>query len=149
MKIALGCDHAGFKLKETVKKFLNEKKIFVYDFGTFDEISVDYPDIAFTVGRSIVNGDFNYGIVICGTGVGVSITANKIPGIRAALCGDTYTARSSREHNDANMLTMGARVTGPGLALDIVNGFISTDFQGGRHLTRVNKIKLYEDHYTK
>ncbi len=145
MTVALGCDHAGFYLKELIKKYLKDKKIYIYDFGTFDETSIDYPDIAFTVGKSVSQGEFDFGIIVCGTGVGVSITANKIRGIRAALCGDTYTARSSREHNNANILTMGSRVIGSGLAIDIVEAFLSTDFLGGRHLTRVEKIKLYED----
>ncbi|MFY9114440.1 MAG: ribose 5-phosphate isomerase B [Dethiobacteria bacterium] len=145
MKIALGCDHAGFKLKESVQEHLLGKDIYVYDFGTFDESPIDYPDIAYTVGKNVLDGKFDFGIIVCGTGVGVSITANKIRGIRAALCGDTFTAHAAREHNDANILTLGSRVTGTGLALDIVDTFISTAFAGGRHLERIKKIQLYEE----
>ena len=145
MKIALGCDHAGFRLKETVKEYLQGKNIHVYDFGTFDESPIDYPDIAYTVGKSVQDGKFDFGIIVCGTGVGVSITANKMRGIRAALCGDTFTAHAAREHNHANVLTMGARVIGKGLAQDIVDAFINTSFAGGRHLERVKKINIYEE----
>lgn len=145
MKIALGCDHAGYRLKEAVKNHLQNKNREIYDFGTFDETSIDYPDIAYTVAENVALGEFDFGIIVCGTGVGVSITANKIRGVRAALCGDTFTARSAREHNNANILTMGARVTGSGLALDIVEAFLDAEFSGGRHHTRVEKIKLYEN----
>jgi len=149
MKIALGCDHAGFSLKEAVKRHLQENDVYVYDFGTFDENSIDYPDIAFTVSNSVLEGEFDRGIFICGTGVGGAMVANKIPGIRAALCENTYTARMSREHNNANVLCMGSRVTGSGLALEIVDTFLKTPFQGGRHQQRVAKIELYENRYCK
>lgn len=144
MKIALGCDHAGYELKETVKEYLEAENHDYFDFGTFGASSIDYPDIASTVANNVIGNEFTTGILICGTGVGVSIVANKIPGIRAALCGDTFTARASRQHNDANILTMGSRVTGSGLALDIVAAFLGAGFQGGRHQRRVEKIGLYE-----
>ncbi len=144
MKVALGSDHAGFPLKEKVKEFLREKKIDFTDFGTFCESSVDYPDIVVPVAQGIQTGEFQYGILICGTGVGMAIAACKYTGIRAALCGDSYTARCAREHNDANILTLGARVTGTGLALEMVDIFLKTPFSGGRHQNRINKIAMIE-----
>ncbi len=144
MKIALGCDHAGYELKESIKAFLETENYDYFDYGTFGPSSVDYPDIAFTVARGVANKEFTTGIIICGTGVGVSIVANKTPGIRAALCGDTFTARAARQHNDANILTMGSRVIGSGLALDITAVFLTEKFLGGRHGRRLEKISLYE-----
>ena len=149
MKIALGCDHAGFSLKEPIKKHLQAREIYVYDFGTFDEISIDYPDVAFTVSNSVSRGEFQLGIFICGTGLGGSIVANKIPGIRAALCTDPYMSRMARAHNDANILALGSRVIGQGLAMEIVDTFLSEKFHGDRHRQRVNKIDLYEKRFTK
>ena len=145
MKIALGCDHAGYQLKETVKEHLQSGNYDFFDFGTFGPSPVDYPDIASMVAHSVARKEYTVGIIICGTGVGVSIVANKTAGIRAALCGDTFTARAARQHNDANILTMGSRVTGSGLALDIVDAFLGEEFHGGRHHLRVEKIKLYEN----
>ncbi len=147
MHIALGCDHAGFKLKESIKDHLTQNNFSVYDFGTFDETSIDYPDIAYLVGDSVSRGNYDRGIFICGSGIGGSIVLNKVCGIRAALCGDLYTARLSREHNDANVLALGARVTGAGLALEIVDVFLATNFQAGRHQTRLKKVNLYEKQY--
>lgn len=144
MEIALGCDHAGFKLKEEIKQHLQAQGIVVSDFGTFCENSVDYPDIALPVVKAVREGIFPLGILICGTGIGMSIAANKHPGIRAALCNDPYSARCAREHNDANILTLGARVIGPGLALEVVDQFIKAQFKGGRHQHRLNKIALFE-----
>lgn len=144
MRIALGCDHAGYLLKEEVKSHLKLRELSVFDFGTFDETSIDYPDISFAVAKNISEGTFDLGILICGTGVGVSIAANKVPGIRAALCGDTFTARAAREHNNANILALGARVVGSGLALDIVDAFLGSKFAGQRHSGRVGKIELLE-----
>lgn len=142
MRIALGSDHAGFHLKDQIRGHLREQGIACSDFGTFCESSVDYPDIACAVIRAVKMGEFPFGILICGTGVGMSIAANRFPGIRAALCADTYTARLSREHNDANVLTMGSRVVGPGLAISITDAFLQTSFQGGRHRRRLDKIDL-------
>ncbi|KOA18366.1 putative sugar phosphate isomerase YwlF [Clostridium homopropionicum DSM 5847] len=149
MKIAIGCDHGGFKLKIAVVKHLQEKNIEVKDFGTYTEESCDYPDFAVKVSEEVVQGNFDFGIVICGTGIGISIAANKVPGARAALCHDTFSAHSTREHNNANILALGERVIGVGLALDIVDIFLSTDFQGGRHERRVSKISEIEKKYFK
>ncbi|HPT33077.1 MAG: ribose 5-phosphate isomerase B [Dethiobacteria bacterium] len=144
MKVALGSDHAGFLMKEEIKKHLTEQKLECFDFGTFCENPVDYPDIALPVVEAVRSGSADFGILVCGTGVGMAIAANKYRGIRAALCSDTFTARCSREHNDANILALGARVIGSGLALEIVDIFLNTAFQGGRHQRRVEKIALAE-----
>lgn len=144
LKIAIGCDHGGFRLKEEIRKMLQEKEYDLKDFGTFSEDSVDYPDIALEVAKAVRDGAFDRGILICGTGIGIGIAANKLVGIRAALCHDTFSARASREHNDANILTMGERVIGPGLARDIVSIWLETDFAGGRHARRVEKISGIE-----
>ncbi|MEW6661859.1 MAG: ribose 5-phosphate isomerase B [Bacillota bacterium] len=147
MRVALGCDHGGFRLKEHLKAYLDEKGIAYHDFGVVREDSVDYPDYAELVGEAVLRGDFDRGVLMCGTGIGISIAANKIPGIRAALCHDPYSARMSREHNDANVLAMGARVIGPGLALDILDAWLAAEFQGGRHALRVGKISSLEQKY--
>lgn len=144
MRVALGSDHAGFALKELIKDHLEAAGVSVSDFGTFCENSVDYPDIALPVVEAVAAGEFTRGILVCGTGVGMAVAANKYRDIRAALCGDTFSARCSREHNDANVLTLGARVTGSGLALDIVDIFLKTPFQGGRHSRRLEKIAFIE-----
>jgi ribose 5-phosphate isomerase B len=147
MKIALASDHGGFNLKKIVVEYLKEKAIEHHDFGTFSCESVDYPDFAEKVAIAVAQGDFDRGICICGTGIGVSIAANKIPGIRAALCHDTFSARASREHNDANLLCLGERVIGHGLALEIVEVWLASRFQEGRHARRVNKILQLEQKY--
>jgi len=144
MKIAIGSDHAGFKLKETVKEFLKTSGIEVIDFGTHSEESADYPDFAFPVAEAVAKKEFDFGILICGTGIGMSITANKVAGIRAALCNDLFTANCSKEHNDANVLCMGGRIIGEGLAKAIVQTWLERKFQGGRHERRVKKIEEYE-----
>ena len=144
MKIALGSDHGGFQLKEIIKAWLLEKGYEVEDKGTYDEQSCDYPDYGKAVALEVAGGKADRGILVCGTGIGISISANKVHGIRAALCGDTFSARMSRLHNDANILAMGQRVIGAGLALDIVEIWLNTDFEGGRHATRVNKIMNIE-----
>lgn len=149
MKIALASDHAGYLLKEEVKKYLEEKNYSYQDFGTCSTEPVDYPDIALPVAEAVRSGRFDRGILLCGTGIGVSIAANKVPGIRAAICHDTFTARSSREHNDANMLVMGGRVVGPGLARDITETWLAADFSGGRHARRLAKIEEIESRYCK
>lgn len=144
MKIAIGSDHGGFQLKKTICRFLEEEGIAYQDFGTYSPESCDYPDIAFAVAEAVARGEFDQGILICGTGIGMAIAANKVPGIRAALCHDTYSARMSREHNDANVLTLGERVVGPGLAVEIVKTWLSSSFAGERHSRRVEKIKARE-----
>ena len=145
MKITIGSDHGAVELKDEVKKVLAEfDGVEVKDVGTFDMTSVDYPDIAEKVCADVVSGESERGIVLCGTGIGISIAANKIHGIRCALCNDVYSARMSREHNDANVLAMGGRVIGFGPAGEIVRVWITTDFVGERHERRVNKIMALE-----
>ena len=145
MKITIGCDHGAVELKEEVKMVLHEfEDVRVTDVGTFGTESVDYPDIAEKVCADVVSGKADRGIVLCGTGIGISIAANKIDGIRAALCGDVYSAIMSRKHNDANVLAMGGRVTGIGPAGEIVRAWICTEFEGGRHARRVDKIMALE-----
>jgi ribose 5-phosphate isomerase B len=149
MKVAVASDHGGFRLKEEVVSMLRESGIEYKDFGTFSEESVDYPDIALTVAEAVQRGEFERGVLCCGTGIGVAIAANKVPGVRAAQCHDTFSARAAREHNDANILTMGQRVIGPGLARDIVKTWLQADFQGGRHTRRVEKISSIEKKYNR
>lgn len=144
MQIAIGSDHGGFMLKEKIKQLLDELQVHWKDFGTFSEESVDYPDFARLVALSVANGDYDRGILICGTGVGMSIVANKISGIRAALCHDYFSAKATREHNDSNILCLGERVIGSGLALEIVQIWLQTEFIGGRHQRRVQKITVLE-----
>ena len=144
MAIALGSDHAGFALKKMIGEHLEAKGIDFADFGTFCESSVDYPDIALPLIAAVAAGDYQLGILVCGTGIGMTIAANKYPGIRAALCGHTFSARCAREHNDANILTLGARVTGPGPALEIVDVFLKSSFKEGRHRRRLEKIAYIE-----
>ena len=145
MKITIGSDHGAVELKEEVKMVLHEfEDVRVTDVGTFGTESVDYPDIAEKVCADVVSGKADRGIVLCGTGIGISIAANKIDGIRAALCGDVYSAIMSRKHNDANVLAMGGRVTGIGPAGEIVRAWIRTAFEGGRHARRVDKIMALE-----
>lgn len=149
MILAVGSDHGGFLLKERIKEFLKSESIEFKDFGTFNDDSVDYPDFAVKVAHAVAAGECDKGILCCGTGIGVAISANKVPGIRAALCGDTFSARASREHNNANILALGERVTGPGLALDIVKVWLESEFAGGRHESRVEKIAAIERGYMK
>lgn len=144
MRLAIGSDHGGFRLKQEIIKVLREEGVEFCDFGTFSPESCDYPDIAVAVAEAVSRKEFNYGIIICGTGIGVAITANKVPGVRAALCHDTFSARMAREHNDANILTLGERVIGPGLAADIVRMWLKSEFAGGRHSRRVEKIAAIE-----
>jgi ribose 5-phosphate isomerase B len=145
VRIAIGSDHAGFDLKSEILSFLCMEGCDIQDMGTFAPDSVDYPDYAHLVVREMLEGRADLGILICGTGIGMSITANRYPGIRAALCTDAFMARLSREHNDANVLCLGARVVGVGLALDIVNAWINASFAGGRHQRRVEKIEREAD----
>lgn len=140
MKIGIGSDHGGFELKEVVKEYLSKEGIEFIDYGVDSKVSVDYPVYAKKVADAVVSKEVDRGIVICGTGIGISIAANKVKGIRCALCGDTYSARMSREHNNANMLALGGRVLGVDLALEILSVWLKGEFQGGRHEIRVNKI---------
>lgn len=144
MKVAIGSDHAGLKLKEEIKQLLDEMNIGYTDYGTHSEESVDYPDFAVTVAEKVANGEADRGIVICGTGIGVSISANKVKGIRCALVHDLFSAKATRQHNNSNVLAMGERVIGPGLARDIAKVWLETEYEGGRHERRVNKIAQYE-----
>jgi len=144
MRIAIGSDHAGFTLKQAVIGLLSELGHNYKDFGCFDESSVDYPDIAQPVAESVSQGKFDRGILVCSTGIGMCIVANKIAGIRAALCHDTFSARRCREHNDANVLCLGEWVIGQGLMREIVTTYLSTEFVGGRHARRLKKIRAIE-----
>jgi ribose 5-phosphate isomerase B len=139
-RIAVGADHAGYHLKETLKKFLQGAGYSVDDDGTWSEESVDYPDFAKKVADRVAKGENQLGILVCGTGIGMSIAANKVEGIRAALAHDAMTARLAREHNDANVLTMGGRVVNDAQAVEIVKDFLSARFLGGRHERRVEKV---------
>lgn len=145
MKIAIGSDHAGFEEKENIKKQLNTMGLEVEDLGTHSLESVDYPDFAAKVGRAVAAGEADEGILVCGTGIGVSIAANKIHGIRAALAWNEETARLARQHNDANVLTVGARTTPPDLIPKIVKAWFEAKFEGGRHQGRVDKITKLEE----
>ncbi|MEG6567099.1 ribose 5-phosphate isomerase B [Thermoanaerobacterium saccharolyticum] len=147
--IAIGSDHGGYELKEAIKKHLEERGIEYKDFGTFSEESVDYPDYAREVAEAVASGQFEKGILLCGTGVGISIAANKVPGIRAAHVSDAFSARYSKEHNDANVLCMGGRVVGPGLATLLVDEWLDAEFQGGRHQKRIDKISEIEKKYSR
>ena len=149
MKIAIGCDHGAFRLKNEIIEFLNSENYEVKDFGTYSEKSCDYPDIALPVAEAVVNKEYDFGILVCGTGIGIGIAANKVPGVRAALCSDTFSAHATREHNNANILTMGQRVVGTGLALDIVKTFLNTEFEGEKHQKRIDKISEIEKKYSK
>lgn len=141
IKIAIGSDHGGFEYKASIIKALQDKGYDVVDMGTYSSESCDYPIIAKKVARAVAKGDFEKGILVCGTGIGMSMAANKVKGIRAAVCGDTFSARATRAHNNANILCLGQRVVGEGLALDIVDIWLTTKFEGGRHERRVNMIE--------
>lgn len=140
MKISLGCDHGGYELKEIVKKHLEGKGIEVIDTGTYSLDSVDYPDYGEKAALLVSKKEVDKGIVICTTGIGISIAANKVDGIRCALCTDSFMAKMTRLHNDANMLALGAGIVGKNLALEIVDTWLDTEFEGGRHVKRVEKI---------
>jgi len=141
LKVALGCDHGGFVYKQKIIDYLKARDIEFVDVGTYTREACDYPDIARNVTELVASGQVDRGILVCGTGIGMSIAANKIRGIRAALCGDTYSARVSRAHNNANVLCLGERVIGEHLALDIVDIWLKTGFEGGRHKRRVDIIE--------
>lgn len=140
MKIGIGSDHGGFDLKEQILKEFKGGEVEFVDYGTKSLESVDYPDFGKAVGQAVVSGEIDRGIVICGTGIGISIAANKVKGVRCALCNELYSAKMSRHHNNANVLAMGGRVIGPGLAIEIVRVFLQEEFEGGRHSRRVEKI---------
>lgn len=143
MKIALGADHGGFNYKNKIKEYLVSTGIEVLDVGTFSAESCDYPDIAHKVAKSVASGDAEKGILVCGTGIGMSIAANKIFGIRAALCSDTFSAKATREHNDSNILCLGERAIGEGLMLEIVKVWLETPFSNEeRHKRRIDKIEI-------
>lgn len=143
--IALGCDHGGFELKQEIKKYLDENQISYKDYGCDSMASTDYPIYAKRVAKAILSGECEKGILICGTGIGISIAANKIKGIRAALCTDCFCAEATRLHNDANILALGGRVVGPGLAVKIVDTFLNTPFSGDeRHINRIAQIETEE-----
>ena len=140
--LALGCDHGGYPLMKEVIDYLEKNGIEFKNFGTFSDASVVYPEYGKAVANAVASGECEQGILICGTGIGISITANKVKGIRCALCGDVFSAKATREHNDANILAMGARVTGAGLALEIVKAFLETPFSNDeRHIRRIQQIE--------
>ncbi|MBK1813651.1 ribose 5-phosphate isomerase B [Clostridium sp. YIM B02505] len=143
--LALGCDHGGYRLKEIIKDYLDKKSIQYKDFGSFSEESVDYPEIAINLSEEVAKGNYDKGILCCGTGVGVSIASNKVKGIRAALVGDCFTAKATREHNDSNVLCLGGRVIGEELALMIIDIWLNTEFIGKHHTKRLDQIADYEN----
>ncbi|MDQ6595178.1 MULTISPECIES: ribose 5-phosphate isomerase B [Bacillus] len=145
MKVALASDHGGVNIRKEIAHLLDELGIEYQDFGCDCETSVDYPDYALPVAEKVANGEFDRGILICGTGIGMCIAANKVKGIRAAIVHDTFSAKATRAHNDSNILTMGERVIGPGLARDIAQIWLTGEFEGGRHANRVNKITEIEN----
>jgi len=144
MRIAVGADHGGYILKQHIVEFLSARGHQVVDHGAHSPDAVDYPDIAAPLARAVASGEFDRGILVCGTGIGMSLAANKVPGVRAAVCTDCYMARMARQHNDAQILCLGGRVVGVGLALDIVDVFLASSFLGDRHARRVAKISALE-----
>ena len=149
MKIALACDHGGLNLKNAVIEYLKQNGYEYVDFGTDSTASCDYPDFALPAAEAVASGECDKGILVCSTGIGVSIVANKVPGVRCAHCHDAYCATFTRLHNDANVLAMGEKVVGVGYALQIVEAFLTTQFEGGRHQRRVDKITAVEKKYCK
>lgn len=147
--IALGSDHGGYELKETIKNLFKNKGIKYKDFGTYSTESVDYPTFALEVAESVSNKECERGIICCGTGIGVSIVANKVPGVRAAVVGDIFSAKATKQHNNSNVICLGARVTGEGLALLIVEEWLNAKFEGGRHQQRIDMIYEVEKKYSK
>ncbi|ECV3106900.1 ribose 5-phosphate isomerase B [Listeria monocytogenes] len=144
-KVAIASDHGGIELRKSIISYLESVGISYEEFGPETPESVDYPRLAITVSEKVVNQEVDRGILVCGTGIGMSIAANKVKGIRCALVGDTFSAHATREHNDTNVLALGARVIGPGLAEDIVKIWLETEYEGGRHANRVRQITAYED----
>lgn len=149
MKIAIGCDHGGYELKEEIKKYIESKGAEVVDYGTHSEASVDYPEYGLKVAEAVSQNETDLGILICGTGLGMSYVANKVKGIRCAVVSDVFSAEMSKLHNNANVLALGARVVGLGLAIKIVDTWLGAEFEGGRHNRRVDMITAVEDKYFK
>lgn len=150
MRIGLGCDHGGYNLKIEIIKHLESKGIECVDFGTNNASdSVNYPEYGEAVANAVAGKEVDYGIVCCGTGIGISLAANKVPGIRCAVVSDVFSGKMSKAHNNANMLSLGERVLGRGLALEIVEAWVNTEFEGGRHSNRVDMIKAIEEKHTK
>ena len=149
MKIALGCDHGGIVLKPAIKELLENRNIEIVDFGCYTTDSVDYPDFALKVDEEVSTGSVDKGIILCGTGIGISIAANKVKGIRAAVAHDLFTAEMCKKHNNANIISMGGRVVTPELATEMVKVWLDSEFEGGRHTTRVDKITKIEEKYFK
>jgi ribose 5-phosphate isomerase B len=147
MKVALASDHGGINIRKEIANLLEELNIEYVDFGCECNTSVDYPDYALPVAEKVASGEFDRGILICGTGIGMSIAANKVKGIRCALVHDTFSAKATRAHNDTNILAMGERVIGPGLAREIAQVWLTGEFEGGRHVARIDKIKAIENKY--
>jgi len=145
MKVAMACDHGGLDLKNVLKQELEAMGHEVVDFGTYTHDSVDYPDYGYKAAKAVSSGECEKGVVVCGTGIGISITCNKVHGIRCALCHDVFSAKATRAHNDANMLAMGQRVIGPGLALEILHAFFEGEYEGGRHDLRIQKLMAIEN----
>lgn len=145
MKIAVACDHGGFRLKNVLINEMKNQGYEVIDFGTYDEESCDYPDYAVKAARAVSSGECEKGVVVCGTGIGVSMVANKVKGIRCALAHDVFSAKATRAHNDANMLAMGQRVIGEGLAVEVLNAWLTTEYEGGRHDLRIKKLMDLEE----
>lgn len=145
MRLVCGSDHAGFRLKQELQRHLENKGVTVHDVGTHSPETCDYPDIAVLAAREVASGEANFGLLVCGTGIGMAMAANKVAGVRAAAVSDTFSAHASREHNDANVLCLGERVVGVGLAKDILDAFLSAAFAGGRHASRVAKINALDE----
>ena len=144
MKVALGSDHVGYEMKQIVREHLEKKGYECIDYGSYSSDKCDYPVYGEKVGRAVAAKECDLGVLICGTGIGISLAANKVPGVRAAVCSEVYSARLTREHNDANIIAFGARVVGTGTALDIVDAFFDTEFEGGRHAERVRMLEARE-----
>ncbi len=144
-KIAFACDHGGYELKATIINWLNDNGYEVVDFGCDSTASVDYPDYALPASQAVAKGECDLGILVCGTGIGMSLCANKVKGIRAACCSETFSAKMTRLHNNSNILCFGARVVGAGIALDLVKNFVETEFEGDRHIKRVEKVMAIEN----
>lgn len=149
MKIAIGCDHGGFVLKPSVLEVLKEKNIEVIDFGTNSEESVDYPDFGLAVAEAVSSGACDAGILMCGTGIGIGISANKVKGIRCAHVTDVFSAKATKEHNNANIIALGGRISSPELAKEMVKVWLEATYQGGRHQNRIDKIAMIEEKYFK
>lgn len=149
MSVALGCDEAGFQLKEKIKNFLLDKGIEVKDYGVYDTNPVLYPDIAVKVAKAVASGEHERGILVCGTGIGMAITANKVPGVRAAVCHDPYSAERSRKSNNAQIMALGARIVGEELAKSLISIWMESEFQGGGSIKKVEKINEYEREFSK